>query len=76
MSILCSNLARGCAKQYKSEEAALFTELAWYYKAVSALANNPSFAGLLNLIEKDLENGFPAANPSNPTTRIVGCCER
>lgn len=28
LSALCSNLARGCEKQYKPEEAALFTELA------------------------------------------------
>lgn len=61
MSVLCSNLARGCEKQYKSEEALLFAELAGYYKAASAPADDPSFAGLLDLIGKDLESGFPAA---------------
>ncbi|NMA08265.1 MAG: rubredoxin [Clostridiales bacterium] len=62
MSILCSNLARGCEKQYKAEEAALFAELAGYYKAVSAPAESPSFKSLLDLIEKDLEERFPTAN--------------
>lgn len=65
MGIVCSNLARGCEKQYKEEEAALFTELAGYYKSVSAPAENPSFAKLLDLIEKDLEDGFPAATAAS-----------
>lgn len=59
---LCSNLARGCEKQYKPEEAALFTELAGYFKKVSAPAENPDFDKLLGLIEKDLEEGWPSAN--------------
>lgn len=62
MSILCSNLARGCEKQYKTEEAALFTELAGYYRAVSAPEKSPSFKTLLDLIEKDLGEGFPTAS--------------
>ena len=31
ISALCTNLARGCEKQYKPEEAALFNELAGYF---------------------------------------------
>lgn len=62
VSALCTNLARGCEKQYKPEEAALFTELADYYQAISASAKDPSFDKLLALIEKDLEEGFPDAN--------------
>lgn len=71
MSALCSNLARGCEKQYKAEEAALFNELAGYYKAVSAPVENPTFTKLLDLIEKDLETGFPTANTvsSDPKDR-------
>lgn len=38
---LCTNLARGCEKQYKSKEAALFTELAGYFKDTSLPAKNP-----------------------------------
>lgn len=62
MSALCSNLAKGCEKQYKPAEAALFTELAGYYKAKSAPARDADFGEILSLIESDLTNGFPAAN--------------
>jgi rubredoxin len=62
ISALCTNLARGCEKQYKLEEAALFNELADYFKSVSAPAEDPNFSQLLDLIEKDLEQGFPNAN--------------
>ena len=61
-SALCTNLARGCEKQYKPEEAALFNELAGYFKSLSAPAEDPQFAQLLELIEKDLAEGFPNTN--------------
>ena len=35
LSALCSNLARGCEKQYKNEEAGLFREIAAYFAAVT-----------------------------------------
>jgi len=62
MSALCTNLARGCEKQYKAEEAALFNELAGYFQKASKPAENPSFEKLLSLIEKDLGEGLPRAN--------------
>lgn len=64
ISALCTNLARGCEKQYKREEAELFKELADYFKSVSAPSENPSFSRLLDLIENDLEEGFLNANAS------------
>src|SRR5574344_1504631 len=57
ISALCSNLARGCEKQYKQEETALFNELAGYFKTASAPAKDPDFNKLTALIEKDLEEG-------------------
>jgi rubredoxin len=62
ISALCTNLARGCEKQYKPEEADLFRELAGYFKSVSTPSKDPSFSRLLDLIDKDLEEGFPNAN--------------
>ena len=62
MSALCTNLARGCEKQYKAEEALLFMELAQYFKAASTPAKEPDMEKLLALIEHDLNTGFPAAN--------------
>ena len=50
ISALCTNLARGCEKQYKLEEAALFNELAEYFKKASAPAKDQSFEQLIALI--------------------------
>lgn len=62
VSALCSNLARGCEKQYKAEEAGLFTQLAAYFKSVSAPGEAGDLGRLAALIEEDLESGFPEAN--------------
>jgi rubredoxin len=61
VSALCTNLARGLEKQYKPEEAALFNELAEYFKRVSPPVQDPDFGQLLALLEKDLEEGIPKA---------------
>lgn len=62
MSALCSNLARGCEKQYKPNEASLFNELAGYFKAAASPAMAPDIDQLLDLIDKDLQEGLPNAN--------------
>lgn len=62
VSALCTNLARGCEKQYKPEEATLFKELAVYFKTASAQTKEPDFSKLIALIENDLEEGFPNSN--------------
>ena len=61
LSALCTNLARGCEKQYKPEESALFKELSGYFRKASAPAENPDFSQLIALVEKDLEERFPKA---------------
>jgi rubredoxin len=62
ISALCTNLARGCEKQYKPEEEALFNQLAEYFKSLSAAAKEPAFDQIIAMIEKDLEEGFPSAS--------------
>lgn len=62
MSALCTNLARGCEKQYKPAEAAMFTELAGYFKGTSAPATAPNFDKLSQLVEQDLTEIFPVAH--------------
>ncbi len=62
VSALCTNLARGCEKQYKPEQAALFRELAGYFKSASEPAKEPSLDELIDLIESDLNEAFPNAN--------------
>lgn len=69
---LCINLARGCEKQYKNEEAALFKELAEYFKTKSTVATNDDFDKLYELIEKDLEEDFPNAKSASNTDNDRG----
>ena len=55
----CSNLARGCAKQYREEEAGLLTRLADYF---TGLAQPEGDAEILSaLLKDDLDAGYPAA---------------
>jgi rubredoxin len=62
LSAVCSNLARGCEKQYRTEEAALFAELAKYYAAKTAAPEEADLQILQELVRKDLEQGLPTAN--------------
>lgn len=62
LSVLLSNLARGCEKQYKKEEAEIFTFLAEHFKKAALPAEGADINGLMPLIEEDLQSGFPAAN--------------
>ncbi|NLA77756.1 MAG: rubredoxin, partial [Clostridiales bacterium] len=62
LSALCSNLAKGCEKQYAAEQAELFTKLADYYKAHTPAVEQKDFADLLEKINSDLETDFPQAN--------------
>lgn len=62
LSALCSNLARGCEKQYLTEESALFTELSDYFRAKAPVPEAVETEQLLSLIEKDLGSGYPDAN--------------
>ena len=60
LSAVCSNLARGCEKQYKDREAALFRELADFFAAAAPTSPVEDLEGLLALIQEDLERGYPA----------------
>lgn len=62
MSALCSNLAKGCEKQYRAGDAANFTILADYFKRAAAPAEQAADNRLLSLVEQDLAERFPAAN--------------
>lgn len=62
LSALCSNLARGCEKQYKDQEASLFCELAEYFAAVTPAEPGADLDRLASMIQGDLEQGYPAVN--------------
>lgn len=56
LAVLCSNLARGCEKQYKQEEADLFKQLADYFTAVVPAVNDASVEKLAKELQTDADN--------------------
>ena len=55
MSALCSNLAKGCEKQYLTEECTLFLELAEHYKDKAKKVEDCSFEAMEKLLKSDIE---------------------
>jgi rubredoxin len=62
LSALCSNLAKGCEKQYRAEEAGLFNQLAEYFGQQNTPFEDRSFAAISDLVREDLQTGYSAAN--------------
>ena len=56
LAALCSNLARGCEKQYKQEEADLFKQLADYFTAAVPAVNDASVEKLAKELQTDANN--------------------
>lgn len=56
LAALCSNLARGCEKQYKDEEAKLFLELADYFTAAVPAISDATVEKLAQNLQEDVEN--------------------
>ena len=56
LAALCSNLARGCEKQYKQEEADLFKQLADCFTAVVPAVNDASVEKLAKELQTDANN--------------------
>ncbi len=65
VSAVCSNLARGCEKQYLAREAELFLQLANYYADRAAPAQQGDFESLTTLINSDLSATLPAARTAS-----------
>lgn len=61
LSALCSNLARGCEKQYKQEESELFMQLADYFSAVSLPEKEAEMTDLAKRIQEDLDSRYEKA---------------
>ena len=59
LAALCSNLARGCEKQYNATAQALFTELAEYFSAVSPEHESPTVERLAEMLRADLGVRYP-----------------
>lgn len=61
LSALCSNLAKGCEKQYLAREAELYNRLAAYYKACAPDGTEGTVQALAAGTQADLETGFAPA---------------
>ncbi len=61
-SALCTNLAKGCEKQYLAEQADAFRKLADWFAAQNRAEPDASFDQLLEKVNADLNERFPAAN--------------
>lgn len=62
MSIICSNLARGCEKQYMNQQAEDFRRLAQVFRTKAGEEKEPDLTKLLELLQKDLDALYPYAN--------------
>ena len=60
-SILCSNLARGCEKQYLTRESEDFARLAEYFRAKAEPQAGAGFGRILDLVKEDLRERYPYA---------------
>ena len=72
LAAICSNLARGCEKQYHPEEQELFTQLAEYYSAQVATVAEPTLAHLAELLNRDLAENYPALRSTAENVRDRG----
>jgi len=55
LSALCSNLARGCEKQYKTEESALFKQLADYFKAHTPAVEDATVLSVAERLKDEID---------------------
>lgn len=62
MSVICSNLARGCEKQYLPQQAEDFRKLAEFFRFKAKPVQEARTQKLLELIEHDLSVGYPYGN--------------
>ncbi len=62
MSVICSNLARGCEKQYLPQQAEAFKRLAEFFRQKAEPEEQPGTDKLLQLIDDDLSVAYPYAN--------------
>ena len=56
LAAVCSNLARGCEKQYKNEEAELFRKLSAYFTSIVPAVEDATTKRLADLLKQDIED--------------------
>jgi len=56
LASICSNLARGCEKQYLQEASNLYKELANYFDSISPMVQNANVEELQNRLNQDIQS--------------------
>ena len=59
LSVLCSNLAKGCEKQYQFEEMEQFLTLSRYFHDLEPKPESKGITELAELVSKNLEENYP-----------------
>ncbi|MFZ7120168.1 MAG: rubredoxin [Eubacteriaceae bacterium] len=62
LSVLCSNLSKGCEKQYRMEESDLFNQLSEYFKDKRTSFEEKQLSDLTALLQQDLDSTYSQAN--------------
>lgn len=60
MSVICSNLAKNCQKQFMLSEAEKFTTIANYLDSITPAASESEVADIIALLTSDIDEKFPA----------------
>jgi len=71
LAALCTNLARGCEKQYKAEESKLFAELAAYFTAAAPPAEDASVEALAKQLQDEI-GSYPGTRAAADIVRDRG----
>ncbi len=72
LAALCTNLAKGCEKQYRAEEAELLMQLAAYYQSRIPTSEPKDFSQMLVLMEQELNSDYPAAKEAAAASQDRG----
>ena len=72
LSALCSNLSKGCSKQYRMQEAELFNQLAEFYQQKTTSFDENQLSDIVSLIQKDLNSGYQQANSTASAVKDRG----
>jgi len=81
MAALCSNLARGCEKQYMDKESALFNELAEWFTRHTPKINDATVESLASQLQQDVSD-YPVLNQTavqhgdRGAQRVIGWGEK
>ena len=60
LAALCSNLAKGCEKQYRFDDMKRFRELSDYFSAVSPPSEKDSVEDIEQMLMNDIDVNYPA----------------